>query len=111
MKEKKPSKGKGKNQTWEPGPGLLAVCRNVASTDLAAAVLLYRIIGLWHWRKKKTQRFGKDWLYMARASWARTAGLTEAEMKNRALPRLRSHCGEFLEIRAMKATPDAPKTL
>jgi len=48
---------------------------------------------------------------MSRASWARTAGLTESELKNRALPKLRSHCAEFLEIRAMKATPDSPKTL
>jgi|GEM_PF-4012347 len=61
--------------------------------------------------KKKKQRFGKEWLYMSRASWARTAGLTESELKNRALPKLRSHCAEFLEIRAMKATPDSPKTL
>jgi len=110
MKKKKASGGKG-TEAWEPAPGLLAVCRNVAATDLVAAVFLYRVVGLWIWRKKKKERFGKEWLYMSRAAWARTAGLTESELKNRALPKLKSHCAEFLEIRSMKATPDAKKTL
>ena len=91
-------------QKWT-APGRLAVCRNLAGTDLVAGVLLYRMVGLWIYRKKKLCRMGKEWLAMSRDEWARSAGLTTSETKNRALPRLRTHCSTFLDIRTMKLKP------
>lgn len=42
---------------------------------------------------------------MSREEWARSAGLTEAETKNRALKILRDLCSSFLQIRTMKLKP------
>lgn len=46
---------------------------------------------------------------MSRADWAREAGLSEAEMKNRALPKLRKL--QFITVRQMKLKPSGPKLL
>jgi hypothetical protein len=87
----------GKNNFGLPGPYALA--RNRAGGDMAAGLLLYRI--MWRWRmKKKLLRLGREWIAMSRSDWAREAGLSEAEMKNRALPKLRKQ--PFVRIRAMK---------
>ncbi len=97
-------------QKWI-APGQLAVCRNLADGDLVAGVLLYRIFGLWKVRPKKLTRMNREWLAMSRDDWARSAGLTVAEIKNRALPKLRSHCASFLEIRPMKLKPNDKNNL
>jgi hypothetical protein len=104
MPEEKPQTNFGK-------PGALAVTRYQAGNDLVSAMLLYRI--KFYFRPgvkfKKLTRFGKDWIAMSRSDWAREAGLSEGEMKNRALPRLRKL--PFIEIRQMKLTPSGPKLL
>lgn len=46
---------------------------------------------------------------MSREAWAREAGLSIGEMKNRALPKLRKL--PFVEIRQMRFGPDYPKML
>jgi hypothetical protein len=80
-------------------PGLYALARNRAGGDMAAGLLLFRV--MWRWRgKKKLSRLGREWIAMSRSDWAREAGLSEAEMKNRALPKLRKQ--PFVRIRAMK---------
>jgi hypothetical protein len=80
-------------------PGLYAVARNRAGGDWAAGVLLFRL--MWRWRSpKKLTRLGREWIAMSRSDWAREAGLSEGEMKNRALPNLRKR--PFVTIRAMK---------
>lgn len=87
-------------------PGEFAIARNQVGGDICAAALLYRL--KYRWRlKKKLERFGKEWIAMSRRDWAREAGLTFGEIKNRALPKIRN-CG-FVEVRAMKITPGGKK--
>ncbi|MBT3786828.1 MAG: hypothetical protein HN725_18290 [Alphaproteobacteria bacterium] len=90
-------------------PGAFAISRNHADGDIAAGILLYRIQYRWNFSKRKLHRHGKEWVAMSRSNWAREAGLTDAEMKNRALPRLRK-C-EFVDIRQMRLSPREPKLL
>jgi hypothetical protein len=79
-------------------PGFYALARNQAGGDWAAGLLLYRL--KWRWRMtSKLKRFGIEWVAMSRSDWAREAGLSESEMKNRALPNLRKQ--PFVKIRAM----------
>lgn len=89
-------------------PSRLANCRNLCNTDLPAAVLLYRLIGLWIFRKDKLKRCGKEWIAMSREEWARSAGLTISELKDRALPRMKAACAEFVEVRTMRLTFTEP---
>ena len=88
--------------------GAVAWARYCVGGDLCAALLLYRLRYRWK-AKNKLQRFNKDWIAMSRSDWAREAGLSEGEMRNRALPKLRK-C-DFVEVRQMKLTPKHPKTL
>jgi len=81
-------------------PGLYAQCRNAVDGDWAAALLLYRLVYRWGHVSKKLVRNGREWIGMPREDWAREAGLSLSEMKNRALPRLRKY--PFVTIRAMK---------
>jgi hypothetical protein len=81
-------------------PGMYAQARNQAGGDWAAGLLLYRINWRWSTVKKKLHRLGKEWIAMSRSQWAIEAGLSESEMKNKALPKLRKR--PFLEIRQMK---------
>jgi hypothetical protein len=98
-KQKYPSAQKQTPNSHFGVPGAFAVARNQAGLDWAAAVLLYRL--KWRWLgEKKLKRFGKEWIAMSRSDWAQEAGLSEAEMKNRALPNLRKR--QFVTIRAMK---------
>lgn len=79
-------------------PGAYAMARNQAGGDWAAALLLYRL--KWRWQmEKKLKRLGKEWIAMSRSHWAHEAGLSDGEMKNRALPILRKR--QFVTIRAM----------
>lgn len=80
-------------------PGAFALSRNQAGGDWAAGLLLFRLKFRWQ-SKKKLERFGKEWIAMSRSDWAREAGLSEGEMKNRALPILRKR--PFVTIRAMR---------
>jgi hypothetical protein len=80
-------------------PGAFALSRNQAGRDWAAGVLLYRL--KWRWQAdKKLERLGKEWIAMSRSNWAKEAGLSEGELKNRALPQLRKR--PFVTIRSMK---------
>lgn len=88
------------NAKWER-PNVLALCRKMAGGDMAAGYLLHHILYVWGNRKKKIKRGSHEWLAHSREAWQRAAGLTESEIKNRALPRLKQYCGEFLTIRAM----------
>ena len=97
-----------KTQDWGV-PGAFAVARYQVGGDICAAVLLYRLRYRWDHCAKKLERNDKEWVAMSRSNWAREAGLSEGQMKNRALPRLRQ-C-DFVEIRQMKLTPDSPKLL
>jgi hypothetical protein len=85
-------------------PGAYAIARNQAGGDWAAGLLLYRILYRFRFVEKKLERNGRKWVAMSRADWAREAGLSEAEMKNRALPKLRQQ--QFVTIRAMKVGKD-----
>jgi hypothetical protein len=92
-------------------PGAFAVARNQAGGDIMAAALLFRL--KFYFRPeakiKKLERFDKEWIAMSRSDWAREAGLSECEMKNRALPRLRKR--QFVTIRQMKLSHKGPKML
>ena len=37
---------------------------------------------------------------MPRADWARSAGLSDSEIKNYAIPEIKAKCGEFLRFEA-----------
>lgn len=106
-----------KTQTMKrpANPGHFAICRNLTGGDWAAAVLLQRIVGLWLYREKEKVKFlsrlDRDWIAMSRSDWARSAGLTEAEMKDRALKKLKDSCGTFITVKAMKLSPEEPKQL
>lgn len=102
------TKNKKKKPNWGE-PGAVAVCRNQVGRDWAAALLLYRVKYRWEFMKRKVERWDKEWIVMSRSNWAREAGLSEAEMKNRALPRLKKN--DFVEVRQMKLRPDGPKLL
>lgn len=92
-------------------PGEYALCRNLAGGDMAAGILLHRIAVLWKLLKKKLSRGGREWLAFSREDWARTAGLSEGEFKNRALPILRKECSSFLETMQARIVPTGPKLL
>jgi hypothetical protein len=96
-------------------PGHFAICRNLTDGDWAAAALLQRIVGLWLYRDGKgvnfLKRLGTDWIAMSRSDWAVSAGLSEAEMKDRALPRLKKTCASFVTVRTMRLSPDEPNLL
>lgn len=81
-------------------PGLFAQLRNAVDGQWPAALLLYRLIYRWQNVSTKLVRLGREWLAMPREDWAREAGLSISEMKNRALPHLRKY--PFVKIRAMK---------
>jgi hypothetical protein len=92
-------------------PGAFAMARSQAGNDICAAALLFRL--KWHFdpkhKSKKLQRFGKDWIAKSRAQWAIDVGLTDAEMKNRALPKLKAF--PFVTIRAMCLEFNSPKLI
>lgn len=90
-------------------PGGFAVARNQAGGDWAAAVLLYRVKYRFREGTKKLERHSKEWIAMSRKDWANEAGLSDGEMRNRALPKLRKR--QFITIRQMKITPSGPKLL
>jgi len=100
--------GTEKQPSWG-NPGAFAIARNQAGGDWAAAALLYRIRWRWKYTEKKLHRLGRDWVAMSRSNWAKESGLSEAEMKNRALPILRKR--QFIIIRQMRLTPKDPKLL
>jgi hypothetical protein len=88
------------NAKWER-PNLNALCRKLVAQDMAAGLLLFHIIYVWKNRKHKITRGTTQWLAHSRDAWAQAAGLSSAEMKDRALPRVRKYCWEFLTIKAM----------
>ncbi|TPN46370.1 hypothetical protein [Mesorhizobium sp. B1-1-7] len=81
-------------------PGLIAQLRNVVDGQWPAALLLYRLLYRWSNVPTKLTRNKREWIAMSREDWAREAGLSASEMKNRALPHLRKYT--FVAIRAMK---------
>lgn len=97
-----------KQPSWG-NPGAFAIARNQAGGDWAAAVLLYRIRWRWDTVEKKLYRLKREWVAMSRSQWASESGLSEAEMKNRALPILRKR--PFVTIRQMRLTANGPKLL
>jgi len=90
-------------------PGAFALARNQAGGDWAAGVLLYRVKYRLRPEAKKLKRHDKEWVAMSRNDWAREAGLSDGEMRNRALPKLRKR--QFITIRQMKISPNGPKLL
>jgi hypothetical protein len=93
-----------KKKTTFGFPGSYAIARNQAGGDWAAGLLLYRIKYRFLTVKKKLIRGSREWIAVSRADWAREAGLSEAEMKNRALPKLRKQ--QFVTIKQMKLGAD-----
>ena len=91
--------------------GAFAIARSQAGNDIYAGALLYRLKYYFDPRNKinKLERFGLLWIAMSRLDWAREASLTDSEMKNRALPKLRKF--DFVEIRQMCLTPKHKKML
>lgn len=83
---------------WEPGKaGALAICRYQCEGHWQAALLLYWI--KWRWQKKnKITRKNKEWVFAPAENWAREAGLSDGEYKNKALPTLK-RLG-IIEVRA-----------
>jgi hypothetical protein len=101
-------------------PGHYARCRKLAGNDMAAGLLLYTIYGRWNLALKKKSNTGKNtflqrkgvpWIAMSRENWAIASGLTLAETKNRALPRLKKSCGQFIRFEAWRLNPTSPKQL
>ena len=99
-----------KKRSWNM-PNWLAQSRLLAGGDWRAAFLLYRIRQVWTGSKKKLSRFDTEWVAMPRAHWAQSAGLSESEIKNYAIPKLKEHCAEFLRFEAWKLKHDGPKIL
>lgn len=109
-----------KKKKYVAQPGHYARCRKLAGNDMAAGLLLYAIYGRWMLALKKQsgsnkstflQRKGDSWIAMSRANWARASGLTEAEAKNRAIPRLKKSCKHFIKFRQWRLSPPDPKLL
>jgi hypothetical protein len=96
----KAAKAIAKNQKWER-PNLNALCRKLAGGDMAAGMLLFHILYVWRNRRGKLERNSKEWLAHSREAWAEASGLTLYEFRDRALPRLKDQCHEFLTITAM----------
>jgi hypothetical protein len=89
-------------------PSRLAQSRLLAGGKWQARNLLYRVRLLWAY-KGKLRRFGREWLAMPRADWARSAGLSLSEV-NIAIAHLKKKC-DFITIRKMKVTRASPVTL
>jgi len=83
-------------------PSYRSQCRALAGGDLAAGDLLYDLYKLWNSKQKKLVRFNKEWIAYSRDELAFLTGLTIAELKNRALPKLREHCKSYVEIKVMR---------
>lgn len=101
----KVAKAKAANEKWER-PNLNALCRKLAGGDMAAGLLLAHILYVWRNRRGKLERHGQEWLAHKRDAWAEASGLTFSEFRDRALPRLKKECHEFLTIKAMGNGPD-----
>ncbi len=99
--EKMAVKAVAANAKWEQ-PSLYALCRKLAGNDIAAGIWLFHVLYVWRNRKVKLERGGKNWLAHSREAWAIAAGLSNAEFTKRALPRVRKHCADFIEARAME---------
>lgn len=74
---------------WEPGKaGALAICRYQCEGHWQAAMLLFWI--KWRWQKKnKPPKRNKEWIVASAQYWAKEAGLSYGEYKNKALPTLK----------------------
>ena len=82
-------------------PNFLAQARLLAGSDWRAGMLLYRIKQVWDGTKeRRLHRCGAEWVAMSRADWARSAGLSDSEIKNYAIPEIKAKCGEFLRFEA-----------
>jgi len=93
-------------------PNHWAQARVIVGGDWRAAVLLHRIMQVWHGTDgKRLRRGGVEFVAMARAEWARSSGLSESETKNYALPILKERCSHFLRFEAWKLRPDQPRKL
>ncbi|GLT01506.1 hypothetical protein GCM10007897_29000 [Sphingobium jiangsuense] len=81
-------------------PGAIARCRHIAGGDLRAAVLLYRIAGLWDAINPKMRLPGgnREYLAMTQAEWATVAGLSESECRKYAIKRLQSCASHIVQF-------------
>ena len=92
-------------------PNWFAQSRLLAGGDWRAGALLYRIRQVWLGAEKKLNRCGRQWVAMPRAHWARSAGLSDSEIKNYALPELKAQCKDFLTFEPWKVRQGGPKVL
>lgn len=81
-------------------PGALARCRHIAGGDLRAALLLYRIAGLWKAIESKMTLPGgsREYLAMTQAEWADAAGLSESECRKYAIKRLQKYASHVVQF-------------
>lgn len=81
-------------------PGAIARCRHIAGGDLRAAVLLYRIAGLWDAINPKMRLPGgnREYLAMTQADWATVAGLSESECRKYAIKRLKKYASHVVQF-------------
>jgi hypothetical protein len=109
MSTKEQSKGNGKRR-WN-APNWNAQARLLAGGDLRSAFLLIRIMQAWNGTKRKLRRCGREWVAMPLEDWWRSAGLSESECNNYAIPLLKANCAEFLRFESWKLRHDGPKSL
>lgn len=101
--------------TFSPGLGAYAIARHQAGGDICAGLLLYRVKYFFDPKKKikklkrKIDGVEREWMAMSRDDWAREAGLTLSEMKDRARPKLEKF--DYITIRQMCLKPGSPKLL
>jgi hypothetical protein len=83
-------------------PGAIARCRHIAGGDLRAAVLLYKIAGMWKAIESKMTLPGgsKEYLALTQAQWADVAGLGESECRKYAIPRLKKYANHVVQFEA-----------
>lgn len=94
------------------GPSIEALCQCLVGGNMLAGRAIHIIRHLWITRKKKFRRCGpKEWLVYRREEWALAFGMTEAQLKNNALPRLKKFVSDCVEIKQMKTHYDGPKKL
>lgn len=108
---KPPPKPSPKTSSFVVRKGTTAVCKAAVGGDMVAGQLFHAFLELWVDITKKVTRMRdgvtKEWLFLSSADLQTMSGLSERQISDRAIPKLKK-C-PFFDIRAGKLTPDHKK--
>ncbi len=98
-----------KTSPFEVRPGTAAVVKIIVGGDVVAGQLAEALIELWVEKKRKVVRkrdgVTREWLFLSASDLVTLSGLTERQISERAIPRLKN-CPFFIFKRGRMTTND-----